>query len=69
MYRKKPPLDKLLLEIVGIVASLKAMHSELTDYGVDDLKSFEAAMTLLMMTHERIEVEHIGEEQIDRGLC
>jgi len=71
MYNRKnpPPLDRILLEIAGVVASLKVVHDDLTDCGVDDLKSLEAAITLLAMAHERIEVEHIGEEQIDRGLC
>lgn len=59
----------LLLEMAGTVASLKAIYGELSERGVENLKSLEVAVTLLALAHEKIEVENIdGDLQKDRGL-
>jgi len=67
--RQTPTLEMLLLEMAGTVASLKAIHDELAECGVDNLKPLEVALTLLALAYEKIEVENVdGDLQKDRGL-
>lgn len=69
MSRQTPTLEMLLLELVGTVVSLKAIHDELAERGVDNLKPLEVAMTLLALAYEKIEVENVdGDLPKDRGL-
>jgi hypothetical protein len=51
----------LLQEIAGMIASLQEIKLEFQKNKVDDLKSLEVAITMLAMSHEKLEVDNLEE--------